>query len=73
VLCSAATGLYLFDLGVEAYAQNTHSLPLENAVNQIFGPGMITVTAVYLGALLEALGLSIMLGYAASKIRGKRP
>ncbi len=69
-LFALSTSVYLFDLFVQAYAKSTHSLELQTKISQIFGQGMIT--DIYLAAVAEALGLSMLVGFGASRLRGKK-
>lgn len=62
-----ATNMYLFDVFMEAYAKNTLSLELQERISSIFGRGL--VVSIYLAAVLEALGLSILVGYIVTWIR----
>ena len=65
----AATNMYLFDVFAEAYAKNTVSVEFQERIASVLGQGLIM--SIYLGAVLEALGLSVLVGYVFSKFRKK--
>ena len=65
----AATNMYLFDVFAEAYAKNTVSVEFQERIASVLGQGLIM--SIYLGAVLEALGLSVLVGYVLSKLRKK--
>lgn len=62
----AATDLYLFDVFAEAYAKNTVSVEFQERIASVLGQGLIMST--YLGVVLEALGLSVLVGYFFFKV-----
>ncbi len=66
---AAATNMYLFDVFVEAYAKNSLSLEFQARIASVVGQGLIT--SIYLAAVLEALGLSVLINYVLSKLRNK--
>jgi hypothetical protein len=67
ILFVFATNMYLFDVFVDAYARNNLSIYLQQRIYEVFGHGVIV--SIYLGAVLEALGLSVLIGYIISKLR----
>jgi hypothetical protein len=69
ILFSVATNMYLFDVFVDAYAKNNLSIELQQKIYQVFGHGVIV--SIYLAAVLEALGLSVLIGYIVSKLTKK--
>lgn len=62
-----ATNMYLFDVFIDAYAKNNLSIYLQQRIYEVFGHGVIV--SIYLAAVLEALGLSVLIGYIISKLR----
>lgn len=69
IMFVAATNMYLFDVFAEAYAKNTVSVEFQERIASVLGQGLIM--SIYLGAVLEALGLSVLVGYVFSKLRKK--
>ncbi|MDH2899764.1 MAG: hypothetical protein PXY39_02220 [archaeon] len=69
IMFVAATNMYLFDVFAEAYAKNTVSVEFQERIASVLGQGLIM--SIYLGAVLEALGLSVLVGYVLSKLRKK--
>lgn len=67
ILFVAATNMYLFDVFIEAYAKNTVSIELQYYVSAVFGQGV--VVSIYIAAILEALGLSVLIGYIVAWLR----
>ncbi len=67
ILFVAATNMYLFDVFIEAYAKNTVSIELQYYVSAVFGRGV--VVSIYIAAILEALGLSVLIGYIVAWLR----
>jgi hypothetical protein len=67
LLFVAATNMYLFDVFAEAYAKNTVSTALQERISSVFGHGY--VVSIYLAAVLEALGLSVLVGYIVARVR----
>lgn len=67
ILFVAATNMYLFDVFIEAYAKNTVSIELQYYVSAVFGQGV--VVSIYIAAILEALGLSVLIGYNVAWLR----
>ena len=63
----AATNMYLFDVFAEAYAKNTISAQFQERIASVFGQGL--VMSIYLGAVLEALGLSVLIGYIVAWLK----
>jgi hypothetical protein len=64
-----ATNFFLFDVTLEAYAKNTLSLSLQQQIASVFANGI--VVGIYLGSVLEALVLSIAVGYITSMVQKK--
>jgi hypothetical protein len=69
LLFVAATNMYLFDVFTDAFAKNTLSIELQERVASVFGQGL--VVSIYLAAVLEALGMSVLIGYIVSWLRRK--
>ena len=67
ILFVAATNMYLFDVFIEAYAKNTVSIELQYYVSAVFGRGI--VVSIYIAGILEALGLSVLIGYIVAWLR----
>lgn len=67
ILFVAATNMYLFDVFIEAYAKNTVSIELQYYVSAVFGRGI--VVSIYIASILEALGLSVLIGYIVAWLR----
>ena len=67
ILFVVATNMYLFDVFLEAYAKNSLSIEMQQRIASVFGHGMLV--SIYLASVLEALGLSLLVGYIVSKLR----
>jgi hypothetical protein len=67
VLFAVATNMYMFDVFADAYARNNLSLELQQKIYQVFGHGVIV--SIYLAAVIEALGLSVLISFIISKLR----
>jgi hypothetical protein len=63
----SATNMYLFDVFVAAYSKNSVSLQFQERIASVTGQGLIM--SIYIGAVLEALGLSVLIGYIAAWIK----